>query len=76
MALLCIQLGCVVVFGPYFSCLVCDPLEKKEKKYQGTCEGTGWATRLKRGKEREDLREVYEGTEWATRLRKSGKKKM
>ena len=48
----------------------------KNIKSRGMFEGTAWATRLKRGKEREDLREVYEGTEWATRLRKSGKKKM
>ena len=41
------------------------------------CEGTGWATRLrKRGKNRKDLRGTCEGTGQTTRLRKSGKKKV
>ena len=32
MALLCIQLNYVVVFGQFFFCLVCGLLEKKKQK--------------------------------------------
>ena len=51
---------------------------KKGKKNRGMCEGTGWATRLrKRGKNRKDLRGACEDDSGqATRLRKSGKKKV
>ena len=48
-----------------------------KKKNRGMCEGTGWATRLrKRGKKRKDLRGTCEGTGQATRLRKSGKRRL
>ena len=51
--------------------------KKMKKKNRGMCEGTGWATRLrKRGKNRKDLRGTCEDSGQATRLRKSGKRKV
>ena len=49
-------------------------MEKREES-RGTCERTGWATRLRKsGKNGGKSRGMCERTGWATRLRKSGRK--
>ena len=47
--------------------------KRGKKRVEGTCEGTGWATR--RVSKKEELRGTYERTGWVTRLRKRGKKR-
>ena len=49
--------------------------ERQKKKSQGTCEGSGWATRLRKRKKK-DLRVTCEGTgtEGYSTLWKRGKK--
>ena len=49
--------------------------ERQRKKRQGTCEGTGWATRLRKsGKKQIRGERVSVLGLWATRLRREAKK--
>ena len=53
--------------------LVMEESQKKEKTFEGVCEGTGQATRLRKSGKKKGRMRVLEW--WATRLWKRGNKK-